>query len=124
MSFPALTFWRPWPFARVLAALAKRHDPRQWAFFPELRRKRRHALRLSNEFYFAAPRGPIKPEELPADAGLIEVTPVEMHLPLAGMRRDDNATSRTTVAAPWRDTIPPTWRFLAAVARRAQREAA
>lgn len=36
--------------------------------------KRQWALKLSNEFYFAAPKGMIKPEELPEEAGLIEIT--------------------------------------------------
>src|SRR5687767_6560569 len=80
-------------------------------FLAELRqpRKRRHALRLSNQFYFAAPRGLIKAEELPPEAGLIEVE---------GRRRERTADdvlndpsfdgqARIVVRAQWRDTIPP-----------------
>lgn len=68
--------------------------------------KRRWALLLSNEFYFAAPAGLIKPDELPPEAGL-----VELDAPDGRVRR--------VVAAPWRDTPPPTYRFLAGICRRA-----
>jgi len=77
-------------------------------FQRELRKpnKRRPALRLSNEYYFAAPPGIIKREDVPIECGLVEVDPT--------------AKSRytTIVPAPWRDTEPPTWRFVAALARR------
>lgn len=70
--------------------------------------KRRLGLLLSNEFYFVAPKGIIKPSELPLECGLREVC------------GDDRIVTR--VAAPWRDTSKPTWRFLASIARRVARQ--
>jgi hypothetical protein len=66
--------------------------------------KRKRALRYSNQFYFATPKGLLKPEELPPEAGLIEV--------------DDQGTTHEVVPAPYRETFPPTWEFMAAVMRR------
>jgi hypothetical protein len=81
-------------------------------FLAELRRpeKRRRALLLSNEFYFVAPHGLIRVEELPPEAGLMET-----HLPGEGP-----TSIHVRVAAPWRDTPGPTWQFLASVVRRAR----
>lgn len=83
-------------------------------FLAELRQplKRRRALLLSNEFYFITPPGLVKAAELPPECGLAEVV--------------DHGTFRSIYfrhAAPWRDTSPPTWQFLAAVVRRAKRKA-
>ena len=80
-------------------------------FLAELRQpaKRRRALLLSNEFYFAAPAGLIAVSELPLEAGLMEIT------------KDGYAHAK--VAAPWRDTPAPSWRFFAAVARRLSADA-
>lgn len=78
-------------------------------FLAELRQplKRRRALLLSNEFYFVAPPGLIQAGELPPECGLAEC----------------EATYGLHIkhAAPWRDSAPPTWQFLAAVTRRALR---
>ena len=75
-------------------------------FLAELKQpqKRKHALLVSNRFYFAAPKGLIKPEELPAEAGLIEVL--------------DNGRAHTRIHAPWRDAMPVSSKFLASVCRR------
>jgi hypothetical protein len=75
-------------------------------FLRELKdpRKRKLALLWSNEFLFATPVGLINIAELPPEAGLVEV------------REDGSLLWK--VAAPWRDTPPPSWRFLASVARR------
>jgi hypothetical protein len=70
--------------------------------------KRRIGLLLSNEFYFVAPKGMIKPAELPIECGLKEVI--------------DGDRIVTRIAAPWRDTSPPTWHFLASIARRTVKE--
>jgi hypothetical protein len=70
--------------------------------------KRRAALYFSNEFYFVAPRGMIKPEEVPIECGLQEVDP-----------EGSGHRITTKVAAPLRDTIRPTWNFTAALIRRA-----
>lgn len=131
--------------------LSERYDPRSHAFFPELRlgtgygadaqgyidgfviclwgdleriafeikisrtdfllemkkpSKRRQALAFSNKFYFVAPAGLLKPEEIPIDSGLMEVHESDIKI---------------KVKAPIRESIRPTWRFLAAVARRANK---
>lgn len=67
-------------------------------------RKRVPALLVSNEFYFAASPGLIRPHEVPLECGLIEVDP--------------SGSTKITVAAPWRDISPPNFRFLASVLRR------
>lgn len=67
--------------------------------------KRQQALQLSNRFYFAAPEGLIKLEELPEECGLVEFA-------------ENKTTCKWTKEAPWRDVEEPTWRFLAAVSRR------
>jgi hypothetical protein len=66
--------------------------------------KRRWALRYSNLFYFVAPPGLLKPEELPLEAGLME----------------PNAKGQLAVSseAPHRDAHPPAWRLVASIARR------
>jgi hypothetical protein len=70
-------------------------------------RKRAPALRYSTEFYFAVPKGLVKPEEVPPDCGLIEV-----------WWGDGQLQQRAKIAAPRLDGYPPTWKFLASVARR------
>lgn len=69
--------------------------------------KREAALAVSNEFYFAAPKGLIKPVELPMNCGLIEV--------------DEDGVTRVKFAPPWRDIPPPSIDFFATVARRVHR---
>lgn len=80
-------------------------------FLNELKqpRKRARALLLSNEFYFVTLPGIVKAGELPPEAGLIET----------GERWRGNLELTTKHPAPWRDGYPPTWQFLAAIARRA-----
>jgi hypothetical protein len=75
-------------------------------FLHEIRNplKRAQGLKLSNYFYFVTPKGLVKPEEIPPETGLIEV--------------NDDLTSRVKVKAPYRETEPPTWKFVAALARR------
>ena len=74
-------------------------------FTKEKRRpmKRDAAMRIANEFYFAAPKGLLTESDLPEDAGLIEV--------------NDAGEASITVSAPWRDNLP-TWPFVASLARR------
>lgn len=71
--------------------------------------KRRAALWLSNQFYFVTPKGLVSIDELPPEAGLIEVweEPNQGHL-----------ICDTVRSAIWRESEPPNWRFLAALARR------
>ena len=70
--------------------------------------KRRHALSLSNLFYFVAPGGVIPADKVPMECGLLEVKEFKV-----GKRR-----LVETVSAPWRDVGPPAWIFVAALARR------
>ena len=69
--------------------------------------KRAAALRLSERFYFATPSGLVKASELPSEAVFIEVRP------------DGKAV--ISVPAPRRECPPPDWRFVASLARKAQR---
>lgn len=82
-------------------------------FSAELRKpqKRRPALMLSNRFYFVAPAGIVPIEKLPIDAGLIEV-----------VEKPYGLTLKKTVEAPWLDTEPPPWGFVASLIRRVDRE--
>lgn len=76
-------------------------------YFRELKDppKRKLGLMLSNFFYFVTPAGLVKPEELPPECGLIEVT---------------DGKAKKTVIAPRRDSYPPPWTFLASICRRVQ----
>jgi len=73
-------------------------------FIHELKQpdKRVGAMHISNRFYFAAPEGLIKTEELPDMCGLMEV-------------RGD--TTRIVVKAPWRESCDPYWPLVAAIGR-------
>ncbi len=83
--------------------------------------KHRPALTFSNEFYFVAPEGMIKPEELPLFAGLLEVVK-------SGWVQDPKPFGyvahhlRSKVPAPWRDTTPPNWRFVVSLVRSVQKQ--
>lgn len=66
-------------------------------------RKRRAALRVSNQFYFVTPSGLLEPQEIPLECGLLEF---------------DGKLLRETVSAPFRDGLPASWYFFAAFARR------
>jgi len=70
--------------------------------------KRDSALRISNEYYFAAPAGLIKEDDLPEEAGLIEV---------------EDGVARIVVKAPYREGERASWIFVASLARRAERAA-
>jgi hypothetical protein len=74
-------------------------------FLNEIKRpvKRRPALYFSNEYYFVTPKGLIKPEELPIECGLMEV---------------EGDKLVTKISAPERESIRPTWNFVAALMRR------
>ena len=71
--------------------------------------KRQPALMLSNQYYFAAPKGLIKPEEIPPECGLVEMQP-------------DKQTLLWTIKAPMRETEEPTWRFVTSILREAKGE--
>jgi hypothetical protein len=74
-------------------------------FTKEKRRpmKRDAALRISNQFYFAAPKGLLVEDEIPIEAGLIEVS--------------EEGVAEITTDAPYRDALP-TWPFVASLARK------
>ena len=65
--------------------------------------KRRPALRYSNRFYFATPKGLVKPGELPIECGLVEV---------------DEGVAKVVTPAIYRDTFIPTNTFVMSLARR------
>lgn len=66
--------------------------------------KQRYALLYSNVFYYATPPKLIDPWTMRAEAGLIEVRPDGM--------------LQIVRPAPVRDSMPPSWNFMAAVMRR------
>lgn len=74
--------------------------------------KHRAALVHSNEFYFAAPEGMLRAEEMPLFAGLLEVKTMEH-----GPRKGEPYIGYPSLQAPWRDTNPPSWRFVASLCR-------
>ncbi len=86
-------------------------------FLSEIKKpsKRRQALAFSNRFYFVTPKGLLKPEEIPSDSGLIEVQP---NLHMLNEKVEMAYELKIIVKAPIRESIRPTWRFLAAIARR------
>lgn len=65
--------------------------------------KREAAMAVSNQFYFAAPRGLIAPVEVPEGCGLVEV---------------HGGIVKVVVPAPRRAIQTPSWEFFAAVGRR------
>ncbi len=73
--------------------------------------KRRAGLMLSNLFYFVAPEGVIDPAKVPVECGLVEVWKGRYGLEL-----------RKKVPAPWRDSRPPSWAFVASLVRRLVKE--
>lgn len=100
-----------WPSTQGIKRVAYEVKVSRSDFLAELKNplKRRRALLLSNEFYFAAPKGLIGVSELPPEAGLVEVDP------------EFRQGFHTLVAAPWRDIPPPSWRFVASIARLAMK---
>src|SRR5258708_6725096 len=71
-------------------------------FIREVRQpaKRRLALLWSNYFNFVCPVGLLAASEIPVECGLLEVMP--------------DLTLKHTVAAPYRERMPPSWAFVAA----------
>jgi len=69
--------------------------------------KRKLGLLYSTHFYFVTPKGLLKTAEVPAECGLLEF--------------DEDGTCYVPVAAPRRDTHPPTWAFFASLMRQSQR---
>lgn len=78
--------------------------------------KHRPALIFSNEFFFVAPKGMIKAKELPLFAGLLEVEETGSDNP------DYKHRLWPTIHAPWRDTVPPSWRFVVSLVRSVQKQ--
>jgi len=72
--------------------------------------KQRRARLFANWFYFAAPSGLLVPGDLPPWAGLIEISTCSS--PLYG-----EYCSHLTHPAPWFDSSPPTWSFVAHLVR-------
>lgn len=68
--------------------------------------KRRYGLMMSNEFYFVAPKGLLKPSDIPIECGLMEYD--ESHDQL-----------RISIPAPYRESLRPNWNMVVALLRRA-----
>lgn len=93
--------------------------------------KRRIGMRFSNEFYFAAPAGMLKPEEIPADSGLVEVgtagtieewkATLKNHAGFFHYNPETRDFCVLIVPAPWRETPGPTWELVAAMMRNQRR---
>jgi hypothetical protein len=85
--------------------------------------KRRGALLISNQFYFATPPSLLDPKEIPIECGLIELAMGKEKPPGGGWRSVHFARlqgwMREVVDAPVRETVLPTWRFVASLLRRA-----
>lgn len=73
--------------------------------------KQRRARLFANMFYYAAPSGLLAIDDLPPWAGLVEV----------GQHSDEilgnYMAARITTPAPWFDSSPPTWSFVAHLVR-------
>jgi hypothetical protein len=108
--------WLRWGELRVTTGVTSGYEQRIDYFamscWPSDRCERKCALLYSNRFYFVTPAGLLRPEEIPPECGLAEVEH-QLHGPAIV----------TVVAAPWRDTPPPSWRFFASAVRRAREEA-
>ena len=78
-------------------------------FTQELKKvaKQRPARLFSNEFYYVAPKGMIKIEEVPVWAGLMEVS--------------ETRALRTVVTAPFMERSGPSWRFVISLIRHVYR---
>lgn len=95
------------------AKIAKKHDG---------------ARALSNEFYFVAPPGVIKPEELPPWAGLIEPAPAWAEVSTErgyrwmqtweGWETANKPTLKEIVKAPKREKPEPSWSLVVSLLRR------
>jgi hypothetical protein len=100
----SIHFWSP---GEIIAFEVKvsRSDFKHELEQPE---KRAFALSASTRFYFATPAKLVRPEEVPAECGLIWVY-------------EDGRTS-TRKAAPERTTERPNWAFVCALLRHQRRE--
>lgn len=70
--------------------------------------KQRGIRNFSDKFYYVAPKGLLKPDEIPTWAGLIEIT-------------DDFKNLEWTLHAPKLDKLPPSWSFLVSAVRNKSR---
>jgi hypothetical protein len=98
-------FWMAAEPSKGLKRIAYEIKTSRGDFLREIRdpRKRRAALRVSNQFFFVTPPGIAKPEEIPLECGLKEV---------------HEGRLVSVVDAPFRDGLPASWHFFAAFARR------
>jgi hypothetical protein len=99
-------------------------------FTREMRKpmKRKVALLYSTQFDFVTPPGMLKPEELPPEAGLMEMQePYPDQLYEWGAKKHNPHPKpwlKEIVPAPWRDTPPPSWSLFCSMARKLRKEAA
>jgi hypothetical protein len=102
-------FWMAVEPSKGLRRIAYEVKVSRSDFLREIRepRKRRAALRVSNQFFFVTPPGIAKAEEIPLECGLKEV--------------QEDGRLVTVVDAPFRDGLPASWHFFASFARRLRR---
>ena len=101
----AIAYWASLKHERrVYEVKVSRSDFKHELANPE---KRQAALKNSNTFYFATPKGLIELDELPPEAGLFEI--------------DEDGRARLAKKAPWRESEIPSWGFIHEIARRASR---
>lgn len=117
----------PYPSKKMLTvALEIKASRSDWLNELKKPRKRNYAMMYSNEFYVVAPPNVVRLEELPPDMGLVTVYPkaerprfsVDQLGDLAGWDANHEYDSLITVKAPYRDSYPPTWPFVASLLRR------
>jgi hypothetical protein len=108
-----MTLWHSKNFTRISYEIkVSRSD-----FNKEIKNpvKRKMALLFSDYFYFVAPKGLLKPEEIPPECGLKEVSHAE---PDKIRHSYGGLVIKTVIKAPKRESQPPNWRFVASLARR------
>lgn len=97
----AMSLWPSTHFEKI--AYEIKVDRRDWKRELANPRKRQSALSLSNKFYFVTPAHLVDPEEVPVEAGLLEVT--------------SNLQVVEKVKAPWRPCDQLPIGFIAALLR-------
>ncbi len=94
-------YWYSKQYKRIALELKRARSN----FLQELREpeKRAPVMKMVNEFYYVAPKGMIKPDEVPDDCGLIEI--------------DDNGICRMKKRAPFLGDPPPNWYLVGTLLR-------
>lgn len=117
----------PYPSKKMLTiAIEVKASRSDWLNELKKPRKRNYAMMYSNEFYVVAPAGVVLVDELPREMGLVMVYPYAEHVrfsrdtwgDLWGWDAERQYTSCMTIKAPYRDSFPPSWPFVASLLRK------